>query len=101
MDWDGKYKDEVSGEVLTEEGVIKARKEEMEEIRKHGVYVKVPIEECWRETGKKPIGTKWVDVNKGDSVHPEYRSRLVAKEIKTDKRMDLFAATPPLEGKKL
>ena len=65
LDWDGKYKDEVSGEVLTEEGVIKARKEEMEEIRKHGVYVKVPIEERWRETGKKPIGTKWVDVNKG------------------------------------
>ena len=26
---------------------------------------------------------------------------MVAKEIKTDKRMDLFAATPPLEGKKL
>ncbi len=37
----------------------------------------------------------------GDKVHPEYRSRLVAKEIKVNKREDLFAATPPLEAKKL
>ena len=60
----------------------------------------VPLEECWSVTGQKPIATKWVDVNKGDKVNPKYRSRLVAK-IKTDKRNYLFAATPPLEGKKL
>ena len=30
-----------------------------------------------------------------------YRSRLVAKEIKTDKRTDLYAATPPLEALKM
>ena len=41
-----------------------------------------------------------MDINKGDSVTPENRSRLVAKEIKKDKRADLFAATPPLEAKK-
>ena len=29
---------------------------------------------------------------------PDYRSRLVAKEINTHKRPDLFAATPPLES---
>ena len=40
-------------------------------------------------------------MNKGDISNPEYRSRLVAKEIKKDKRQDLFAATPPLECKKL
>ena len=28
-------------------------------------------------------------------------SRLVAKEIKADRRLDLFAAAPPLEAKKL
>ena len=54
-----------------------------------------------RTTGKRPIGVRWVDVNKGDAVNPEYRSRLVAKEIKVNKREDLFAATPPLEAKKL
>ena len=68
---------------------------------KQDVYTVVPEAECWEVTGRGPIGTKWVDVNKGDKVNPEYRSRLVAKEIKTDKRNDLFAATPPLEGKKL
>ena len=46
------------------------------------------------------VDLKWVDINKGDSVNHEYRSRLVAKELKLDKRLDLFAATPPLEAKK-
>ena len=36
----------------------------------------------------------------GDIHEPEYRSRLVAKEINRGKREDLFAATPPLEAKK-
>ena len=69
--------------------------------KKHEVYEKLPIEECWKETGKAPIGVKWVDTNKGDKERPEYRCRLVAKEIKKDKREDLFAATPPLEAKKM
>merc|ERR1711989_3021 len=47
------------------------------------------------------VGVRWVDINKGDLERPEYRSRLVAKEIKRDKREDLFAATPPLEAKKV
>ena len=73
----------------------------MGEVKKHGVYKKVPIQECWDTTGKKPIGVRWVDVNKGDKVNPDYRSRLVAKEINRKKREDLFAATPPLETVKM
>ena len=56
--------------------------------------------ECLREAGKMPIGVRWVDVNKGDESQPNYRSRLVAREINTYKRDDLFAATPPLEALK-
>ena len=67
---------------MKEEEVKLARAEEMEEVRKHNVYVKVPIEHCLRETGKMPIGTRWVDINKGDDVNLEYRSRLVAQELK-------------------
>ena len=78
-----------------------AREEEMQEVKKHNLYDKVSLEECWDKTGKSPIGTRWVDINKGDKVHPEYRSRLVAKEINTGKREYLFAATPPLEAKKM
>ena len=46
----------------------------------------------------KTITTRWIDTNKGDETLPDYRSRLVGREIKKDKRNDLFAATPPLES---
>ena len=51
--------------------------------------------------GAKAITTKWVDTNKGDSAEPNYRARLVGRELKTDARLDLFAGTPPLEALKL
>ena len=86
---------------LDEEHVQKAWIEELGGLAKHGVCDKVPVTECWNKTGQPPIGTRWVDVNKGDDQNPEYRSRLVAQELNTHKRQDLFAATPPLEAKKL
>ena len=73
----------------------------MAEFAKHGVYTEVPIAQCWHETGNGPIGTHWVDVNKGDEVTPEYRRRVVAQELNQGKREDLFAATPPLEALKM
>ena len=97
----GTYYDSISGEWLDTELVQAARKEEMAEVKKHKVYEKVDVKECYDRTGKAPIGTRWVDVNKGDAVHPEYRSRLVAQEVNTNRREDLFAATPPLEAKKM
>lgn len=69
----------------------------MIEVWKRGLYVKVPLQECWDRTGKKPITVKWVDINKGDEKNPEYRSRLVAREINTGKEERIFVATPPLE----
>ena len=62
--------DDISGKELEWALVVTARIEEMEEFRKHGVYVKVPIKECMERTGKKPIGVRWVDINKGDHVSP-------------------------------
>ena len=97
----GQCFDEMTHKQLPKEGVIKARVEEMVQVYKHKLYTKVPIEECLQEIGKKPIQVRWIDINKGDEDNPDYRSRLVAKEIKTDNRLDLFAATPPLEAKKL
>ena len=66
----------------------------MQEVKKHKVYEKVPIEKCYESTGKTPIGTRWVDVNKGDKVHPECRSRLVAQEIKMNKRERICLRQP-------
>ena len=37
----------------------------------------------------------------GDSTNKDYRSRVVGREIKLDDRLDLFAATPPLESMKI
>jgi hypothetical protein len=94
--------DDMSGKALNEDQVKIARAEEMEEVKQHKVYVKVPIEQCLQETGKMPIGTRWVDIRKGDDVNLEYRSRLVAQELKKNSvTEDLFAATPPLEAKKI
>ncbi len=73
----------------------------MEMLERHGVCQKGPIEECWDETGKGPAGVKWVDANNRDEEKPEYRCRIVAKEIKKDKREELSAATLPLEAKKM
>ena len=60
-----------------------------------GVYEKVDMDQCWDETGKGPVGVRWVDINMGDDRNPLYRSRLVAKEYNDCVRPDLYAATPP------
>merc|ERR1739836_245809 len=93
--------DDVSGAPLDAKEVYKARMEEVAFTREMRLYDKVPIEECWRNTGKAPISTKWIDINKGDDRVPKYRSRNVAREIARSKKDGLFAATPPLEVLKL
>ena len=89
--------DDTSGAPLVPSLVAEARKEEIEYFKAMKVYRKVHRDECWKATGKGPIQVRWVDINKGDDVHPNYRSRLVAKEFKTDVRPDLYAPTPPGE----
>ena len=96
--------DEKSGELLDPVMVQKARREEVEFMKKIDLFEEVTVEECWRETGKAPIGTKFVDLNKGSSEQPDVRCRLVARDFKPKgekDREDLFAAMPPLEAKKL
>lgn len=95
-DW-GQYYDDMSGSVLRADLVQAARREEIAEVRRMGVWTKVPREQCVRETGKPPIGTRWVDVDKGTPDAPNVRSRVVAQEINRGRRPDLFSATPPLE----
>ena len=89
--------DDLSGEALDLEQVRKARQDEIAYFKSMKVYEKVPITEAYDKTGKAPIQCRWIDVNKGDNSNPLYRSRLVAKEFKTDVRPDLYAATPPSE----
>ncbi len=71
--------DDVAGKKLNTELVLQARAEQMVEVNKFGVYGKVPIQNCWNDTGKDPIGVRWLNVNKGDDENPEIRCRIVAK----------------------
>ena len=89
--------DDVSGQELQPELIVKARREEIAYFRDMGVYEKMDINEAWSETGKAPIAVRWVDINKCDTANPKYRSRLVAKEFNTGVCPELYAATPPSE----
>ena len=63
------------------------------------LYDNVPITQCWARSGKAPVASRWLDRNKGDARRPNFRSRYVAKGLNRGMRgIDLFAATPPLEG---
>ena len=93
--------DEITGAVLPPALVQQARAEEVKFMLDWGVWERALISDCWKETGKAPIGSKWVDVNKGDEHKPLIRSRFVVKEIATYKTDDFFAATPPLEAFRL
>ncbi len=90
---DNEFIDDVTGAPLDKAMAITARRTEMEYVKDMGVYTKVR-----KKSWMKVISTKWLDVNKGDVASPNYRARLVGREIKKDRRTDLFAATPPLES---
>ena len=89
--------DDVSGNALDPKEVRRARKEEIEYVHKMGLCIKVPVKEAYEHNGKAPISVRWIDINKGDSECPNYRSRLVAREISTSKR-DEFVVDPPTIG---
>ena len=77
--------DATTGQVLRRQLVAAARKEELAYFQSKNVWVKRPREEALKMTGKPPITVKWVDVDKGDDENPNYRSRLVAREIGREK----------------
>eukprot|EP00435_Cladocopium_sp_Y103_P011546 s12_g3.t1 len=107
-EWEERYGDDVNGGVLPKEEVEKARSVEMQYLHKQEVYLPVPIEQCFQETGKPPIKARWLDTNKGDPSRPSFPSRLVVKDIKAAKKPEdqlpanlLFPSTPPLEAMRL
>ena len=96
------FVDDIYNVPLNPQLVMAARADEVKGVYNHKLFDKVPIKECWDETGARPVSTRWVDINKGDDEHPDCRSRWVGREFKgkDNDRDDLFAATPPLEAKK-
>ena len=92
-----KYWDDLNDLELDATLIAAASAEEISEIRRMGFCEKVGVEKCLRETGRLPIGTRWVDTNKGDLTNPKVGSRLVAQELKLSKHPELFFKTPPIE----
>ena len=78
--------DDASGEDLDPATVMAARREEIAYYKSMGAFTKVPISQCIARTGRKPIGVRWRDINKGDRYNVNVRSRLVAKEFNNKKR---------------
>ena len=70
--------DDVSGALLDPTLVHAGRKTEMDFFDGMKVYDRVPRTEQLK-TGGKIIGTKWIDVNKGDIDNPKIRCRLAGK----------------------
>ena len=88
----------LTGQELDIDLVRKARRAELEYFESKNVWYKRPRAEAYQKMGKPPISVKWVDVNKGDTENPNYRSRLVAREIRKPWEDTIFAPTLPLES---
>ena len=89
--------DDVTGQELSPSEVRKARMTEARYVEKKRVWRKITRREALRRA-IKIIGTRWIDVNRGDKDHPDLRSRLVGQEFWDGKDESLFASTPPLEA---
>ena len=81
-----------------------ARHEEIAFKKGLGVWEVASWDECIRKTGKAPVSTRWVEVDKGRDGVVDIRSRLVARDFKVrgdSRECDVFASMPPLEAKRL
>ena len=93
--------DDITGKELPWYAVRKARELELKYLRDLGVYEKVDEKEAVEKYGVTPVDTKRVDTDKAFEGEPmQIRSRMCAREFKSDDRPDLYAGTPPLEALK-
>ncbi len=84
--------------------VARAREEEISYMQGIKVSEESTLEECIRMTGKSPVSTRWVDVEKGRGGISDIRSRLCARDFKVrrdGREFDVFASMPPLESKRM
>jgi hypothetical protein len=98
--YSGKHFDDLTGRVLKDSLVQEALAKELLYFHSKGVWVKRPKGMARGKTGRSAITVRWVDVNKGDDMVPNYRSRLVARQLKAQDKsgQSFFAPAPPLEA---
>ena len=93
-----RFVDEITGLPLNEALCRAARQKEIDYFNSKGVWEMRTINEARSRMGRAPISVRWVEVNKGDDINPNIRSRLVAREIRAVGEDAIFAPTPPLES---
>ena len=94
------YKDEYTCEELPLGHVRLAMQEELAYFNDK-VWICAPLSEAMADVDGKIIGSRWVNCNKNDVNDPDVRCRLVAQEVSLHADDSFFAATPPLEAKRL
>ena len=60
----------LQGQVLKDSFVLEARAVEVSFFKQKIVLIKVPRPRLYEKTGRPPISTRWIDMNKGDDEHP-------------------------------
>ena len=111
-----KFYDEYTGLEMDPKLVRSGRLNEMEFLEKlgkrvgceHGIWDVVPVTVCLEQTGKPPVGVRWVEHMTNDPEKPDIRCRLVVQETKRVTTLDTvsdpgaaFASTVPLEAVRL
>ncbi len=91
VEGDQTSKDDVTGHLLNPELIGAARAKELEYLDGRDVWELRSIEGCRRHTGKPPVSVRWVDVNKGDDVNPNTRSRFIARQFRQAGEQAIFA----------
>ena len=91
------YKDSATGQLLEPALVKAARQLELEYFEDKQVSGKMPYTEAMAKMGKKATIVKRIDMNNGDEDNPNYRSHIVAREIRKHGGNPIFAPTRPLE----
>ena len=94
------YRGEYTGEILPHRGVQEAIKDELDYFCDR-VWVSTPLADVLADPEAKIVGTRWILSNKNDVNNPDIRARLVAQEVARHEDVSVYAATPPLESKRL
>ena len=89
--------DDVKGGPLNPHEVKTAPEKEIKYLWDMEVCESSTEAEARARTGRKPVGLKWIDTNKGSAEASRYRSRLVCTEVRHKGVEPIFSATPPLE----
>ena len=84
----GKYTNDLTKQVLKDSLVGEARAKELTHFHSKGELLKVPIGRARAATGRPTITVRWVDAKKGGEQNSNYRSGLVARQLKRTTRAE-------------